>query len=191
MSNSYFTSDLHLGHSKIIQYCNRPFADVSEMNETIIDNWNKKVGRNDNVYLIGDVSFLRPETTVSFLKRMKGRKYLVRGNHDKKMDESVINEFEWVKDLAEIYIQDSEAEKGRQMIVLCHYAMRVWNKAHHGAWHLHGHSHGTLPDDPNSLSIDVGVDNHNFAPISYQEIKEIMATKRFRPIDHHSEADNI
>lgn len=161
------------------------------MNETIIQNWNKKVGRNDNIYLLGDLSFLRPETTLSCLKRMNGRKFLIRGNNDKKMDAAILDEFDWVKDLAEIYVQDKEAEKGRQMIVLCHYAMRIWNKSHHGAWHLYGHSHGTLPDDPNSLSLDVGVDNHNFAPISYQEIKEIMKTKRFRPLDHHSEADNI
>jgi len=63
--------------------------------------------------------------------------------------------------------------------------MRVWNKSHHGAWHLYGHSHGTLPDDKNSLSFDVGVDCHNFTPINFEQVSAIMKKKNFKPIDHH------
>ena len=79
--------------------------------------------------------------------------------------------------------------KAKRRIVLCHYAFRVWNKSHRGAWHLYGHSHGSLPDDPNSLSFDAGVDCHEFTPISYERVKEIMAEKRFLPVDHHGERD--
>jgi calcineurin-like phosphoesterase family protein len=66
--------------------------------------------------------------------------------------------------------------------------MRVWNKSHHGAWHLYGHSHGTLPDDPNALSFDCGVDCHNYTPISFEQVEAIMAKKTFKPIDHHGKA---
>ena len=61
--------------------------------------------------------------------------------------------------------------------VLCHYAMRVWNRAHHGAWHLYGHSHGKLPEAPTTLSMDVGVDNHDFRPWHFDEINLLMTEK--------------
>ncbi|MFK5004710.1 hypothetical protein ACI4AP_29375, partial [Klebsiella pneumoniae] len=74
-----------------------------------------------------------------------------------------------------------------QRIVLCHYAMEVWNKSHHQAWHLYGHSHGSLPDNPNAKKFDVGVDCHNYTPLSYQDVKNIMARKNFKPFDHHTD----
>ena len=61
--------------------------------------------------------------------------------------------------------------------MLCHYAMRVWNRAHHGAWHLYGHSHGKLPEAPTSLSMDVGVDTHDFRPWHFDEINLVMTEK--------------
>jgi len=72
-----------------------------------------------------------------------------------------------------------------QITVLCHYAMRVWDRCHHGAWHLFGHSHGSLADDPHSLSWDVGIDANGFSPLSVPEIAAIMGRKSFRPTDHH------
>ena len=47
------------------------------------------------------------------------------------------------------------------------------------------HSHGSLADDPNSLSFDVGVDCHDFKPVSLDRVSEVMASKTFKPIDHH------
>lgn len=180
----YFTSDHHFGHANIIRYSQRPFADVEEMNETLIANWNAVVGEHDLVYHLGDI-FLTPLPAAKELRRrLNGRIYLVRGNHDK-VAESMRDSFEWIKDIHEIKVADPEAEGGRQRIVLCHYAMRVWNKSHRGAWHLYGHSHGTLPDDPNSLSFDAGVDCRSYTPLSYAQVKEIMAGKHFVPIDHH------
>ena len=55
--------------------------------------------------------------------------------------------------------------------------MRVWNKSGHGRWQLFGHSHGNLPDDPKSLSIDVGVDCHGYHPISFEKVRSLMAKK--------------
>jgi calcineurin-like phosphoesterase family protein len=66
---------------------------------------------------------------------------------------------------------------GKQGIVLCHYARRVWPHSGRGAWHLYGHSHGNLPDEPLSLSMDVGVDTHIFLPWHFEEVKEIMEAK--------------
>jgi calcineurin-like phosphoesterase family protein len=67
------------------------------------------------------------------------------------------------------------------MIVLFHYALREWNASHWGSYHLYGHSHGTLPDIDTSLSFDIGVDCHNFYPLSYEEVKAIMKKKNWQP----------
>ena len=63
--------------------------------------------------------------------------------------------------------------------------MKVWDKSHHGAWHLYGHSHGSLPDDPNSLSFDIGCNIHDYYPLEFEDVRKIMSTKTFKPIDHH------
>jgi uncharacterized protein len=66
---------------------------------------------------------------------------------------------------------------GSYPVVICHYAMRVWNRSHHGAWHRYGHSHGNLPDTPTSLSMDVGVDTHDFRRWRFDEINLLMTEK--------------
>jgi calcineurin-like phosphoesterase family protein len=66
---------------------------------------------------------------------------------------------------------------GKQGIVLCHYAMKVWPHHSRGTWQLYGHSHGNLPDDPLSLSMDVGVDSHDFKPWHFDEIQTIMTVE--------------
>jgi calcineurin-like phosphoesterase family protein len=74
-------------------------------------------------------------------------------------------------------VKAAEMSVKGQPIVLCHYAMRVWNRAHHGAWHLYGHSHGKLPEAPTSLSMYVGVDTHDFRPWHFDEINLLLTEK--------------
>lgn len=183
----FFTSDLHLFHTNVIKHSNRPYLNATEMNESLVTNWNNKVTSTDITYVVGDVSFGREEETMEILERLNGYKVLVVGNHDKRLLKwgDLHRVFKSVHNMLEINVIDPEAHSGKQRIVLLHYAMRVWNKSHYGAWHLHGHSHGTLPEDPNSLSFDVGVDCHDYAPISYEEVKSIMQSKTFVPVDQH------
>lgn len=183
-SNIWFTSDHHFGHKNIIRFSNRPFTDVFDMDEALIGKWNAVVGIKDTVYHLGDIFFCPSSEARLLRERLNGSIHLIRGNHDKGAD-SIRDAFEWIKDIHELTIDDADAEGGKQRITLCHYAMRVWNHSHHGAWHLYGHSHGSLEDDTHSLSFDVGVDCHNFQPISYKTVKDIMSAKTFTPIDHH------
>ncbi|MCX6365194.1 MAG: hypothetical protein NTX57_00570 [Armatimonadetes bacterium] len=88
--------------------------------------------------------------------------------HDKTADR-MKESFGWVRDYYELKVEDADAPSGKQRIVLCHYAFRVWRNAHHGSWHLYGHSHGSLPGAGRSM--DVGVDCHDFSPISYEQVK--------------------
>jgi len=183
----FFTSDTHYGHKNIIKYANRPYSSVSEMNEDMIKKWNSVVSSEDIVYHIGDFAFTPYKEAAEILRSLNGSKVLIFGNHDKALRKEKDLYIHWrsAGDLREITVPDPDAPRGAQGIVLCHYAMRVWNKSYHGSWQLYGHSHGSLPDDPNSLSLDVGVDCWNFTPVSYEQIKEKMKLKTFKPLDHH------
>ncbi|MGB1241923.1 MAG: metallophosphoesterase [Chitinophagales bacterium] len=180
MSKIFFTSDHHFGHKKILGFSNRPFADVDEMNEEMIKRWNEKVSPEDEVYHLGDVGLCSVGKLRKILNRLNGKIYLIKGNHEKSA-EACHARFEWVKDYHELVVKDEEHERGEQLIVLFHYAMRVWNVSHWGAYHLYGHSHGALPDDPTMRSFDIGVDCHDFYPLSYEEVKAIMKTKTWTP----------
>lgn len=100
----------------------------------------------------------------------------------------------------------SRREIGGQDMVLSHYAMRTWDKGHHGSWMLFGHSHGTLPlyttlirDDKDEdghkqvafKTMDVGIDTHpEFRPYHIEEIRKIMSNRINLTVDHHSEQTN-
>ena len=173
----YFTADTHFYHENIIKYCNRPFKNVEEMNETIIANWNSVVRPQDHVYVIGDFIFgggkKQTERLVDIVKALNGYIFLVKGSHDKldSYNPSLLGKhasrFHIFKDsIITISIKNQD-------IVLCHYAMRVWPKSHYGAWHLFGHSHGRLKGC--GKSFDVGVDCWGFKPLSFFEVRRIMA----------------
>lgn len=177
MSKLFFTSDHHFGHKNIIKYSNRPFRDVEEMNETMIARWNKKVGPNDQVYYLGDFGMTKDRAMIQdILERLNGRIYLIKGNHEGAALHYP-QYFEWIKDYHELSVADADAPNGKQTLILFHYAMRVWRSDFRKTWHLYGHSHGTLPDKAHKLAFDVGVDCHDFYPLSYEEVKAIMAKK--------------
>lgn len=172
----FFTSDSHYSHTNVIKYSNRPFTSKFEMNSKLMENWNTQIKQNDIVYHLGDFCFADEQEGQSILDRLNGKKHLIIGNHDKVGVK--LKGWESIEHYKEINVDG-------QHIVLCHYAMRVWNRSHHGAWMLYGHSHGSLPDDPNALSIDVGVDCHNYTPLNMDDIRRIMKKKTYKPIDHH------
>lgn len=160
----FFTSDLHFGHTNIIKYCDRPFADVHEMNKAMTERWNEVVRPQDTIYVLGD--FAMKNDSEKYFNKLNGDKILIRGNHDGKKTLSL--KWSSIHDLLDIKIEN-------QHIVLCHYAMRVWNKSHNGSWMLYGHSHNKLPGIENSM--DVGVDGNYFYPWRFEEIKKRLTPK--------------
>ena len=179
----YFTSDTHFHHANIIRYCNRPFSTVEEMNNVLIENINKKVKPDDTLYHLGDFA----KFDVKGIREKINCKniVLILGNHDNiKNIRRNASLFAGIHNL--LQIKSCIGNGVITEIVLCHYAMRIWNKSHYGTWHLYGHSHGTLYDDPNSLSFDVGVDPCNYVPLSITEVKNKMNAKTYKPIDHHN-----
>lgn len=207
---TFFTSDMHFGHANIIKYANRPFlkpGDLTssgdwispqiksqrarEMDAELIKRHNSVVTPNDDVYCLGDFCFGVVDDAVRYLQQLHFKKfYFIWGNHDKAMEALWTNfkngvntanlkdKIVWLGNMKEVKING-------QSIVLNHYAMKVWNQSHRGVWHLYGHSHGSLPDDPHSLSLDVGVDCHNYTPVSFEQISQLMSKKYWKPIDHH------
>lgn len=212
-TNTYFTSDTHWYHGNIIKHTERlefcsdsekdiirfgstedvrelqlSYESIARMNETLINRWNSVVPPDGNVFFLGDFALkCNVKQAREIRDQLNGKIYFIRGNHDQVADQ-IQNCFEWYKRLEEIQIQDPTVIRGVQEITLCHYAMKVWNKSHHGTWCLYGHSHHTLPDDPNSRSLDVGVDgpDYNYTPLSYIQIQNLMNKKTFKPIDHHN-----
>lgn len=181
MGKIFFTSDHHFGHSNIIKFCDRPFGDVEEMDKVLIEKWNSKIGLEDEVYHIGDFAKTKDvEKIAAILDKLNGTKYLIVGNHE---GAALGNrkKFKWIKEYHELKVKDEACENGVQRIILFHYAMRVWRGDFRGTWHLYGHSHGNLPDKADSLSFDIGVDCHNFEPLSYEEVKAIMKRKNWQP----------
>lgn len=173
MPNTWFTADFHLGHKNIIRYCNRPFGSVEAMNCAIVERLNSAVKANDVLYFLGDFCIGPKARALELRREIRCKQiFAVSGNHDKDT-RKLTDEFSWLGDLAEVSING-------QRIVLCHYAMRVWNHSSHGAWHLYGHSHGRLPTLDNSLSMDVGVDTHDFRPWHFDEIRDRMTVKAAR-----------
>lgn len=151
-----------------MRYCFRPFVSVEEMNETILNNINRVVQPNDTLYHLGDWSFdktrrSRTNNAEEFRDRVNCKVILITGNHDPHYSggqarDEFVRIFNGCFDQLRIKADGFDHHGRQREIVLNHYAMRVWNKSHHGAWHCYGHSHYTLPDDPNALSIDVGID---------------------------------
>lgn len=179
MEQIWFTSDEHYGHENIIKFCNRPFKSTEEMKETMIRNHNAVVKPGDRVYHLGDMFWrtTSDDEALSIIHRLNGQPFYIRGNHEELIHRSqaVRQSFVWVRDSENLKIF------GYPNIWLSHYAHRVWNGSHKGAYHLYGHTHAAMPED-GSLSFDVGVDAQNFYPISLEAVhqKMLYISKNFK-----------
>ena len=150
----FFTSDEHYGHSNIIKYCNRPFENVEEMNETLIRNHNLMVGKGDVVIHAGDFSLMKKEEVGKIVERLNGEHIFLQGSHDR-----------WGSNLPFLWEKKIEDLQ----IVVCHYPMLSWPRSYHGSWLLHGHTHGRMETYPGIL--DIGVDCWDFYPVDWETIR--------------------
>lgn len=109
-----FTADTHFGHRNIIRYCNRPFYSVEEMDETLINNWNKVVDKEDVVFHLGDFAVGGAALWSNLLQRLNGKVYLIMGNHDVHTIDKGFEGFQYVS-------WEMLIEIGKQKIYLNHY----------------------------------------------------------------------
>jgi calcineurin-like phosphoesterase family protein len=185
MSNIWFTSDTHFGHKNIIQYCDRPYDTVEEMDAELMENWNEVVAPGDEVYFLGDFS-LNFKNVRQVVPLLNGIKHLVSGNHDlchtsnsgagayrkRYIDVGFVDVCE------SLYLTIA----GQQ--VLCHHMPFFDMKDHDqrfpehkphndGGWLLHGHVHQRWK--VKEKQINVGVDVWDFYPVSISVIEKLVA----------------
>lgn len=212
---NWITSDTHKGHKNIVKGVSswtdlskcRDFETVEQHDLHIIDNINKYVKEDDTLWHLGDWSFGGIENVFAFRDKIKCRNiHIILGNHDhhiarnKKWFDRYSRElFSSVSDLVHRSFSGED-------VVLCHYAMRTWENAHHGAIMLHGHSHDTLSDysavkgfptkeSEKYKTMDIGVDpafriTGEYRPFHIDEIMEIMKHRIPLGVDHHNEKTN-
>lgn len=188
----YFTSDTHFNHTGIMTYCaaTRPYADVDEMNEAMIANWNAVVGPKDTIYVVGDFAFNKRKDSgmepSEIFRRLNGHKHLVIGNHDEKNPAST--NLPWMSkwDIRTLK-HTSERDGQSYKFILCHYPMETWKDAQKGSLMIHGHSHGSLKRVMGHR-YDVGVDAPMGPhPISAEIIIEASRFDDFIAQDHHGD----
>lgn len=159
-SNKLFViSDTHFCHNNIIKYCNRPFKDADEMNEVLIDNWNKTVNKDDVVLHLGDITAgagkQKDIKTQEILAKLNGRKLFVRGNHDNGiMCVEMLNAVSFFWNGIKIHCT--------------HYP--DYKFQHFGDFHLHGHIHQNIINLKNSFNCSV--ENIKYTPVRLSEIIE-------------------
>lgn len=178
----WFTADTHFFHKGVIDYCSRPWNTVEEMNEGLIQNWNKWVKPKERIYVLGDFAFCGKEKMKSILFRLNGQKILVKGNHDqsaRKMIEAGFHDV-WENELITL----PNGEK----VTLSHFPIfpnenkgdqrylhkRISSEVVPIIWHLHGHVHTEYRIDRDDMQINVGVDVNNWQPVGHEEIQTII-----------------
>lgn len=204
MKNIYFTSDTHYGHKNIVKGTTswegtvdrcRDFDTIEEHNEALIKSINTLVKHNDILYHLGDWSFGGHENIKKFRDRLEcGEIHLIFGNHDQHIEpiDSIYREsFTSCNHKLELNLKIDcirTNKFGKQLFFLSHYSHQVWNKSHHGAIHLFGHSHGTLQGIGKSM--DVGVDTNDLYPYHMDEILDKMKNIKTEIVDHHNKNTN-
>ena len=173
----FFTSDTHFYHANIINFCSRPFKNVEVMNETLIANWNSVVGPDDIVFHLGDFCLGGSAEWTNILNRLNGKIYLIVGNHDtKNLRQGYYSHFEHIA-------MQMHIEVGKQKIYLNHCPFLCYGGAYRDTWQLFGHVHtskqNTGIDAPRlhmlfPTQYDVGVDNNNFTPVSFEQVRRII-----------------
>lgn len=155
----YFTCDYHLDHYNIIKYTGRPFDNIEEMNQTIIENHNKIVKPKDTVFFLGDFSF---GTRNKFLDKFNGKFTFIKGNHDKKP-----------------IIDSVQINYGGMDINLTHYPQNI-KKEYDINLVGHVHEKWRIKEYSNTILINVGVDQWDFKPVSIGDIHKVINKNNLR-----------
>lgn len=149
---NFYIADTHFGHENALELDCRPFADLAEMEAAMIQNWNSAVGDEDRVYILGDFVWDGPNHWLELLAKLRGKKVLIRGNHDltkrqirgpdaEETRAKILAQFETVADYLEIM-------DGGRHVTLCHYPILFYNGSHRpGNYMLCGHVHASREND--------------------------------------------
>jgi len=155
----YVTSDTHFNHLKIIEYCNRPFTNIEDMNNVMINNWNSIVKENDKVVHLGDFGFGGGEELSEICAKLNGHKMLIKGNHDNRKTN------EWWKNTGFNDVLDGGFIY-KEFYLMSHKPLFINEKS--AFINLHGHIHQNKMEG--SQYYNVCVEHHNYTPIALNDI---------------------
>lgn len=155
----FYSADHHFGKGRIIELVGRPFGGVEEMDDALVKLHNERVERSDDVWFLGDFGHGDERYLSRVFNRLKGRKHLIVGNHDRKE----VLRLNW----SSAPKHKAVINDGGRTVVLSHYPERSWDKMYRGSYHLFGHTHGKLPGV--GRSTDVGVDAWDYRPVTADE----------------------
>ena len=168
----FFTADTHFGDSRILRSAKRPFKTIAAHDAHLVARWQATVGADDEVWHLGDVAPRYDAAALDALfAQLPGRKHLITGNND---DDTTRTHPAWesVRDYVEL-VEDET------LCILCHYALRTWNRIGKGSLDLHGHSHNMLK--PLTRQFDVGVDGWDFRPVTLATMRARRRRRRTPP----------
>lgn len=169
---NYYIGDTHFGHAQCIKHDNRPFDSIEEMDKYIINAWNSRVRHSDNVYIIGDFSFKSRRKPEDYLRKLKGKKYLILGNHDSDIMKSAVAKsyFEDIDNIMRVYDNDNGV-----VLQLCHYPLAEWKGYYKNYYHIYGHLHANVNDALNYMlrqkrALNAGCMLNNYMPVTLSEL---------------------
>ena len=137
---NYYIGDLHFGHVNCLAFDNRPFKTIEEHDKALVDNWNNTVGIDDDVYILGDISWYNATKTIEIFQQLNGNKHLVIGNHDQKLLKS--------RELRELFVEichykEITLDNGK-ILVLSHYPIPCFKNHFYGSYHFYAHVHNSF-----------------------------------------------
>ena len=137
MGKNFYISDLHFGHVNAMNFDSRNFKNIEEHDAELIKRWNESVGIDDDVYILGDISWYNATKTIEIFNKLNGNKHLIKGNHDAKLlrNRQVQELFVEICDYKEIQLDNNIG------IVLCHYPIPCFKNHYYNWKHLYGHVH--------------------------------------------------
>jgi calcineurin-like phosphoesterase family protein len=170
----FFTSDPHYGHENILKYCHRPFSSIEEHDEELIRLWNETVPEDGIVFILGDIGFCSETYLKTILNRLNGKIYWIIGNHDwRRITPGIMNRFECITQQMVITVDN-------KLVYLNHFPFLCYpDSDRHPVYQFFGHVHsGPLSGSSdisklvhlNKRQYDVGLDNNEYKPISFQDI---------------------
>ena len=179
--NYFITSDPHYGHLRIIEYCNRPFKSLDDMNTQLINRWNSRVKDDDVVYILGDFCFTNTKNAecrgeginkkwLHWWNQLNGVKVLARGNHDS-------------NNSAKTLISHMVLEFGGKKIGVIHRPSDIpYTNANVDYW-IHGHVHNNRPKAytyNGVVHVNACVEVWNYYPVKLHEINSWVGSNAFK-----------
>ena len=182
----YYISDLHFNDQSIFDKCKRPFKDLKDFENTIINNWNNKVTNNDIVYVLGDIGSIDP-ISINIFKNLNGHKHLIIGNHDQVILDYIkeSNIFESIK-FIDLIIDNN------RKVCLCHYPLMDWMEFNRNGYLVYGHIHNkTIANGYaykqikdyylDKLAFNCGCDVTGYAPVTLDEMIKLKEAHKDDP----------